>query len=177
MLMTSKTKKIGYAVAGVLLFFALIFTAFTFSFRRPCRKTVQEYALDPALAFSVIKAESRFSESAVSDAGAVGLMQLMPSTAKFVCDKNEIAFETERLKEGEYNAMLGCMYLNYLLSRFSDKETALAAYNAGEGTVSSWLKNSDYSDDGIHLKYVPYAETRNYIKKVLKYRKIYAIFD
>lgn len=175
--MTSKTKKIGYAIAGVLIFLAMIFTAFALSFRRPCRKTVQKYALDPPLAFSVIKAESGFSENAVSDAGAVGLMQLMPSTAKFVCDRNDIPFEAERLKDGDYNAMLGCIYLNYLLSRFSDKETALAAYNAGEGTVSSWLKNSAYSDDGIHLKYVPYAETRNYIKKVLKYQKIYAIFD
>ena len=177
MLMTSKTKKIGYAAAGVFLFLALIFTAFALSFRRPCRKTVQKYALDPALAFSVIKAESRFSESAVSNAGAVGLMQIMPSTAKFVCDKNEIIFEAERLKEGDYNAMLGCIYVNYLLSRFSDSGTALAAYNAGEGIVSSWLKNTEYSDDGIRLKYVPYAETRSYIKKVLKYRKIYAIFD
>lgn len=159
------------------MFLALILTAFALSFRCPCRKTVQKYALDPSLVFSVIKAESGFSENAVSSAGAVGLMQLMPSTAKFVCEKNKITFEYERLKEGNYNAMLGCIYLNYLLSRFPDKGTALAAYNAGEGTVSSWLKNSNYSDDGIHLKYVPYAETRNYIKKVLKYQKIYAIFD
>lgn len=175
--MIGRIKKIGYIAAGGLLFLALILTAFTLSFRRPCRKTVQKYALEPSLVFSVIKAESGFSKNAVSDAGAVGLMQLMPSTAKFVCEKNKIIFEPERLKEGEYNAMLGCIYLNYLLSRFPDKETALAAYNAGEGTVSSWLKNSDYSDDGIHLKYVPYSETRNYIKKVLKYQKIYAIFD
>lgn len=155
----------------------LLFSVFVLSFRRPYRKTVQQYALDSPLAFSVMKAESGFSESAVSNAGAIGLMQLMPSTAKFVCERNEIPFEAERLNEGDYNAMLGCIYLNYLLSRFSDEETALAAYNAGEGVVSSWLKNTDYSDDGIHLKYVPYKETRNYIKKVLKYRKIYAIFD
>ncbi len=175
--MTDRIKKVGCITAGGLLFLALILTAFALSFRRPCRKTVQKYALDPSLVFSVIKAESGFSENAVSSAGAVGLMQLMPSTAKFVCEKNKITFEYERLKEGNYNAMLGCIYLNYLLSRFPDKGTALAAYNAGEGTVSSWLKNSDYSDDGIHLKYVPYAETKNYIKKVLKYQKIYAIFD
>lgn len=177
MLMTKRFKKIGYVAAGILLFLALCVSLFAFSFRRPYRKTVRKYAISPPLAFSVIKAESGFSEDAKSDAGATGLMQLMPSTAKFVCERNDIPFEAERLCEGDYNVMLGCIYLNYLLSRFSDEETALAAYNAGEGTVSSWLKNTEYSDDGIHLKYVPYAETRIYIKKVLKYRKIYAIFD
>lgn len=175
--MTRRTKKIVYAAIGILLFLIFLFSVFACSFRRPCRKTVQKYAHFPALAFSVMKAESGFSKNAVSDAGAVGLMQLMPSTAKFVCERNEIPFEEERLQEGDYNAMLGCIYLNYLLSRFSDQETALAAYNAGEGTVSSWLKSGDCSDDGVHLKFIPYAETRNYIKKVLKYQKIYAIFD
>lgn len=170
-------KIIGYTIAGVLLFLALLFLAFSLSFRRPCRKTVQQYALDPALAFSVMKAESGFSEDAVSNAGAVGLMQLMPSTAQFVCERNQISFEAERLRDGDYNVMLGCIYLNYLSSRFTDTKTTLAAYNAGEGVVSSWLKNTDYSEDGVHLKYIPYEETRNYIKKVLKYQKIYAIFD
>ena len=175
--MTSRLKKIAYSAAGILLFLIVFFTVFASSFRRPCRKTVQKYASDPALVFAVIKAESGFSEDAVSSAGAVGLMQLMPSTAKFVCEQNKIPFEAERLDEGEYNVMLGCIYLDYLKTRFHDETTVLAAYNAGEGTVSSWLKNSDCSDDGVHLRYIPFAETGNYIKKVLKYRKIYAIFD
>ncbi len=176
-LMLSRTKKIGYAVAGIILFFAFIFLIFTASFRRPCRKTVQKYAQMPSLAFSIIKAESGFSEDAVSSAGAVGLMQLMPSTAKFVCEQNNIPFNAEQLNDGEYNAMLGCIYLNYLQSRFEDTETVVAAYNAGEGIVSLWLKNTEYSDDGIHLKSIPYGETKNYVKKVLRYQKIYAIFD
>lgn len=160
-----------------MLFLALCFLIFASSFRRPYRKTVQEYAKFPSLAFSVMKAESGFSEKAVSGAGAIGLMQLMPSTAKFVCEQNNITFDEKRLTEGDYNAMLGCIYLNYLLSRFTETKTALAAYNAGEGIVSTWLKNRDYSDDGITLKEIPYLETKNYIKKVLKYQKIYAIFD
>lgn len=175
--MASKIKKLGFLTAGILLLLILFFSFFALSFRRPCRETVEKYALSPALAFSVMKAESGFSKNVVSDAGAVGLMQLMPSTAKFVCDRNGIPFEKENLSDGAYNAMLGCLYLNYLLSRFDSEATALAAYNAGEGIVSTWLKNTDYSDDGIKLKYIPYSETRNYIKKVLKYQKIYAIFD
>ena len=177
MLMMRRTKKIAFAALAILFILVVSFTVFASTFRRPHRKTVLKYAASPALAFSVMKAESGFSESAVSEAGAVGLMQLMPSTAQFVSERNQIEYRAERLYEGEYNAMLGCLYLNYLSSRFPDESTMLAAYNAGEGTVSSWLKNAQYSDDGIRLKSIPYAETQRYVKKVLNYRKIYAIFD
>ena len=170
-------KKIGFAAVGIVLVLAVLFAAFASSFRRPCRKIVLEYSASPALAFAVMKAESGFSETVVSEAGAVGLMQLMPSTAQFVCEQNQIEFDADRLYEGKYNAMLGCIYLNYLMSRFVDEKTALAAYNAGEGVVRMWLKNSQYSDDGLHLQSIPYPETKRYVKKVLKYQKIYAIFD
>ena len=170
-------KKIGFTLIGITLFLTTLFVVFAASFRRPCRKTVLQYSNAPALAFSVIKAESGFSEHAVSEAGAVGLMQLMPSTAQFVCEQNQIEFDAERLQDGEYNVMLGCIYLNYLSSRFADVKTMLAAYNAGEGVVSTWLKNTQYSDDGVHLKSIPYPETKSYVKKVLNYQKIYAIFD
>ena len=177
MVMMRRMKKIELAIGGILLFLGVLFAVFALSFRRPCRKTVLQYAVSPALAYSVIKAESGFSERAMSDAGAIGLMQLMPSTAQFVCEQNQIEFDAKRLYEGDYNVMLGCLYLNYLLTRFPNEKTALAAYNAGEGIVASWLKNSEYSDDGVQLKSIPYPETNRYVKKVLNYRKIYAIFD
>ena len=175
--MTDRMKKIGFVAVGIVLLIAVLFAVFASSFRRPYRKTVLEYSASPALAFAVMKAESGFSEKAVSEAGAVGLMQLMPSTAEFVCRQNQINFDAKRLYEGEYNVMLGCIYLNYLTSRFADEKTALAAYNAGEGIVATWLKNQEYSDDGLHLKSIPYPETKRYVKKVLNYQKIYAIFD
>ena len=176
-LMTDRMKKIGFAAVGMVLLLAVLFAAFASAFRRPCRKTVLEYSDTPALVFAVMKAESGFREKAVSEAGAVGLMQLMPATAQFVCEQNQMVFDAKRLYEGEYNVMLGCIYLDYLLSRFADVKTALAAYNAGEGVVRSWLKNTQYSDDGLHLQSIPYPETNNYVKKVLKYQKIYTIFD
>ena len=175
--MTNAWKKIGLPVLITLSVILIAFCTFALSFRRPCRKIISKYSASPSLVFSIIKAESGFSEDAVSSAGAVGLMQLMPSTAKFVCEQNNIPFNAEQLNDGEYNAMLGCIYLNYLQSRFEDTETVVAAYNAGEGIVSLWLKNTEYSDDGIHLKSIPYGETKNYVKKVLRYQKIYAIFD
>ncbi len=171
-------KRTLYGVLIVALAIFLLFGLFAYAYRRPYRKTVLKYSSCPALAFSVMKAESGFSETAQSEAGAVGLMQLMPGTAKFVCERVGVRYDESRLTEGEYNAMLGCTYLDYLLTRFQNAEkTALAAYNAGEGVVSMWLKNKEYSNDGINLTFIPYSETREYVKKVLKYQKIYSIFD
>ena len=85
-------------------------------------------------------------------------------------------FVPAELYRGEFNVKIGCLYLNYLLSRFRDEETALAAYNAGEGKVSEWLRNSKYSKDGISLSHIPYRETEEYIKKVKKFRKFYNFF-
>ena len=102
-------------------------------------------------------------------------MQILPSTAEFVCEMNGLEFSPDKLNEGDYNVTIGCLYLNYLLKRFTVTETALCAYNAGEGTVSEWLSESAYSADGLTLKQIPYAETRSYIKKITKFRKIYEI--
>lgn len=149
--------------------------AIRLSYRRPYREIVAESGVEEGLVFAVMKAESGFRESAVSEAGAVGLMQLLPATADFVCRKNGLSFVPERLSEGSYNVRLGCLYLRYLLERFPE-ETALAAYNAGEGTVTKWLKNSEFTDDGVSLSRIPYPETARYVKKVEKYRKNYLFF-
>ena len=167
-------------VTAAILFAALFVLILFFSVRglafpRPCR-TVAESTPDPYLIYAVMKAESGFDEKAVSAAGAVGIMQLMPSTAEFIAKLNGIEFQAERLKEAEYNAMLGSLYLEYLSERFPITSTVLAAYNAGEGTVAQWLNDSSISPDGLNLTKIPYPETARYIKKVEKFRKIYAFF-
>ena len=136
---------------------------------------MKNYDIEPDIVYSLMKTESGFRENAKSSAGAVGIMQIKPSTAQFICERTNIPFETERLYEGEYNVSLGCAYLLYLSERFGDIKTVLSAYNAGEGSVSKWLEDKRYSDDGIHLKEIPYSETRNYVKKIDRYRKIYKI--
>lgn len=165
---------------SIVLFFMLFPIAFRcgieLSYPRPYRETVSQSGLDPHLVYAVMKAESGFDERALSAAGAVGLMQLKPSTAEFICNRAKIAYEKDMLRIGEYNVKVGCLYLLYLLERFPAEETAIAAYNAGEGTVSAWLKNPKYSEDGRILKEIPYSETRNYLKKILKFRKIYDFF-
>ncbi len=169
-------KKICIALSAILFFLFLIAIFVRIRFPRPNYQAVKESGLPVSLVYSVIKAESNFQEDALSPVGAVGLMQLMPATAQFICDLEGIEYRVERLKEGEYNLRLGCAYLRYLFSRFSVEETVLAAYNAGEGVVSLWLKREEFSNDGRTLNVIPYEETSAYVKKIKKFRKIYIFF-
>jgi len=158
---------------SVILFSALILAGLKIGFPRPYFYTVSESGLDVSLVYSVMKAESGFREDAKSRAGAVGLMQLMPSTAAFICELENVDFSMEKLTCGEYNVTIGCLYLRYLLNKFSVAKTAVAAYNAGEGVVQTWLNNGAYSSDGVHLNVIPYPETSRYVKKIFKFQKIY----
>lgn len=164
-------------IAAAVLLIVILMLVLRFAVRaaypRPYRRTVLKSGLDETLVYAVMKAESGFREDAESKAGAVGLMQLMPATAEFICTLSGVTYEAERLTEGEYNAALGCSYLSYLLARFGCEETALCAYNAGEGTVREWLKNADYSRDGKYLDKIPFPETAEYVKKVEHYKRFY----
>ena len=148
------------------------------SYPRPYAEVVRESGVPAALAYAVMKAESNFDESAVSRAGAVGIMQVRPSTAEFICRKRGLEFHGERLFDGTYNVRIGCMYLAYLLSLFSDDTAAICAYNAGMGNVTSWLENPEYSSDGVTLNVIPFGETQEYLKRVIAnrdmYRRLYA---
>lgn len=163
-------------LSAVLLCILVVYFSVRAAFPRPYADIVKESGLDPALVYSVMKAESGFREGAESAAGAVGIMQIKPSTAEYICAREKIAFEAEKLKDGAYNTALGCRYLAYLMERFPVRETALAAYNAGEGTVARWLADRMYSSDGITLDEIPYAETRGYVKKIKKFMKIYRFY-
>lgn len=135
--------------------------------------------LDPALVYSVIKAESSFNPDAQSHAGAIGLMQLTPDTFDWVQTKlkSEKKYTQADLYTPEINIRYGCKLLAILLEKYSKAETALGAYNAGIGTVNGWLKDSDISKDGVTLDTIPYGETKNYVDAVLKnydnYKKLY----
>ena len=143
------------------------------------REAVSFYAaetdLSPSLVFAVICTESGFRPDAVSKKGAVGLMQLLPATAQFVAGKYGFDYLENYLTDPEYNIRSGCYYLRYLFNRFSEEQTVLAAYNAGEGRVREWLKEQNCD----RLKQIPYPETAAYVEKVKKiekrYKKIYSI--
>lgn len=134
----------------------------------------QKYDISPYLIFSVIKAESNFNKNAKSSAGAIGLMQIVPSTASYVAHIFNIPFSNaDELYEPQKNIELGSAYLKYLSTKFSTTDTILSAYNAGETITRSWLNDTNYSLDKITLYNIPYKETKNYIKKINKNIKIY----
>ena len=115
---------------------------------------------------AMIRVESNFDPDVISPAGAVGLMQLMPTTAEWCCGHMGIAYDQNRLQEAEYNAMIGCWYLRYLLDRF-ELDWAIVAYNAGDGKVREWIKQ------GLRPDEVPYKESREYVVKVKEWEKKY----
>ena len=142
-------------------------------FPYPYRKEIEAGSCDPLLTIAVIRAESGFRANAVSGAGAVGLMQLMPETAEYVRAMH--GYAKGELTDPAYNILLGSAYLSYLLGKYRDIDTALAAYNAGEGRVSLWLRDEAYSQDGKTILSPPFPETNGYLKKVKKNFKIYRI--
>ncbi|MBP5466362.1 MAG: lytic transglycosylase domain-containing protein [Clostridia bacterium] len=134
-----------------------------------------KYNLDAAFLFGVVKTESGFNANAVSGKGAVGLMQITPSTAEYIAKRRKIS--EYDLLDAATNLDFGAYYLKYLSEKFYGITEVAAAYNAGEGTVRKWLKNEEYSPDGCTLETIPYAETSAYVEKIRKslkrYRKLY----
>jgi soluble lytic murein transglycosylase len=134
------------------------------------RGHARNYHLEPALLAAVIYQESKFNSDARSKSGAIGLMQLLPSTAHGIAlHTGGSKFRTADLYNPELNVRYGAWYLRHLLDKYHGERTALAAYNAGQQNVDTWIANGQ----GIR-----FAETRAYVDKVesLKrtYRKIYA---
>lgn len=132
-----------------------------------------EYGVSPELVAGVIRAESSWNEKAKSKAPAMGLMQLTDETFKYIQKKLDEQLPSEQIYDPETNIKYGTYYLSMLGKSFSDERSVLAAYNAGPNKVSSWLKKSDYSDDGVRLKKIPYAETEKYVDKTSLYKKLY----
>jgi soluble lytic murein transglycosylase len=128
----------------------------------------QESGIEGGLIASVVNVESRFNEKALSNKGAIGIMQVLPSTAEWVAQKYKIEYEKDKLFDGGYNIKIGSLYLAYLIDYFQDEKLGVCAYNAGQGNVSNWLKDPNLSKDGSHLDKVPFAETRDYVAKVYK---------
>lgn len=142
------------------------------SYRELVEKYSKEYSVPAELIFAVIKVESDFTPDAKSSQGAIGLMQVLPTTYEYVAELlGERAF-TPLLYDPETNIKYGTYYLQYLYSRFGSWERALAAYNWGEGNLKNYIDENGY-DDGDYTR-LPSKETRNYVGRVLDYREKYA---
>lgn len=125
----------------------------------------RNYSLDGALLAAVIYQESKFRSSARSKAGAVGLMQLLPSTAEAIAERTGGTRFTEAdLLDPEINVRYGAWYLRHLLDKYHDERLALAAYNAGQTNVDGWIS----AGSGIR-----FPETRAYVDRVEGLKRLY----
>ena len=150
----------------------------------PYRTTVESYSarwkVDKFLAIAVMKVESNFSEAAHSQSGAVGLMQIMPETAAWIAyslgeNSDEIAADIKNLRDPDTNIRYGTWYLAELEDEFHGNDVlALAAYNAGRGNVREWMEQNHWSENFSDIDKIPYAETRDYVKRVLHCREKYS---
>jgi soluble lytic murein transglycosylase len=140
------------------------------------RQQSREKGLDPALVAAVIYAESHFRDGQTSRAGALGLMQITPETARYIARKSGgTAFVVGDLATPQVNIAYGTYYLRYLLSRYDGKEAfALAAYNAGEGNVDRWIASARAHDRALTIDAIPYSETRAYVTRVQDAKHEYA---
>jgi tetratricopeptide (TPR) repeat protein len=134
-----------------------------------------QYKLSPYLVLGLMRQESAFNKKVVSSARAIGLMQLLPTTAKRVArSMGEKSPGQEDLKKPEVNIKLGVKYLSGLLNNFEDNIIfALASYNAGPGKVKQWMRIRSHLRPLEFMESIPYKETRNYVKKVLRNYVIY----
>ena len=154
-------------------FFSIIYPQ---KYTEQVEKNAKEFDVDEALIYAVIRTESGFREDVESSAGAVGLMQLMPSTFDWLQESldGEITYSSDALKDPDINIRYGTYLLSVLLKQYdNDVDTAVAAYNAGTTTVDGWLQDSSCSPDGKTLTNIPYEETATYVQRVEESREIY----
>jgi soluble lytic murein transglycosylase len=129
------------------------------------RGHAENYRLDPALLAAVIYQESKFRPRVKSESGAIGLMQLLPDTAKGIAvHTGGSRFRVDDLYDPELNVRYGSWYLRHLLDKYDDEPTALAAYNAGQQNVDEWRR------DG---RGIAFSETRHYVDRVEDLKTLY----
>jgi soluble lytic murein transglycosylase len=166
------------ALAGVLALVGLTFATlqvakpgwwerlwYPLRYEQIVRGHARNYHLDPALLAALIYQESKFKADARSNSGALGLMQLLPATARGIAvHTGGTRFRTSDLYDPEINVRYGSWYLRHLIEKYGDERTALAAYNAGQDNVDRWRA------DGGGIRF---SETRAYVHRVEELKRIY----
>ena len=150
----------------------------------PTLDTPENLPIPRALALSITRQESEFDNFAKSSSGAMGLMQLLPATAKETAQKNGLGFSAQQLYEPAYNVTLGSIYLRHLVDVYDGRiPMAVAAYNAGAGNVHKWVQKFGNPQNNVGknnidamvdwIENIPFYETRNYVQRVMENLQIY----
>jgi soluble lytic murein transglycosylase len=138
---------------------------------------------DWTMIHAIARQESQFDRAAISHAGARGLMQLMPGTARDQAGKLGLAYNAAALTtDTDYNIMVGSTYFRHIYDIYGSYPLAVAAYNAGPGNVNKWLRaNGDPRSGGVDMldwiEAIPIYETRNYVQRVLENAVVYDLMN
>jgi soluble lytic murein transglycosylase len=138
-----------------------------------------ELAVERPLVLAVARQESEFDPRATSPSGAMGLIQLMPRTAKETAKKIDLRFDKKRLFEPDYNLRIGSKYLSRMIESYDGSYVmAIAAYNAGPGNVKKWVRHigtpgNDFNNAINWIEKIPFYETRNYVQRVMENLQVY----
>lgn len=149
--------------------------AYPIKYAEYVEKYASENRIDKYMVYAIIKTESNFKTDVKSESNAIGLMQLLETTAVERANSiDEKDITEEDLYEPETNIKLGTDYYAYLLNHYAGNNVlALVAYNAGMGNVDTWVKEGVIEADGSDIENIPYRETNNYVRKILRDYKMY----
>jgi soluble lytic murein transglycosylase len=139
------------------------------------RSRAAPHELDPYLVAGLIRQESEFDPKAVSRAGAMGLMQVMPAVGRELARRLGVSgYATSRLHEPDISLRFGTFHLKEALDEFQNNlELTLAAYNAGPSRARTWVTWGDFREPGELVETIPFTETRGYVQSVLRNREMY----
>lgn len=176
----TKASKPIFALLGLRIIIVVVIGAIFFSglpnritypklYWQEARQYAEAFGVDPYLVMALIKVESNFRPGAKSKSGALGLMQIMPDTGRWAAGMlNTDNYYDARLLVPEFNIMIGSWYITHLLAAYNEPAIALAAYNAGRGNVDRWLADGTWSGAADSASDVPFRETEDFIKRVMK---------
>lgn len=158
------------------------FVQMRFVYMWPYQQEILEYSdknkIDPFLIAAIIKNESGFDQKAVSDAGAVGLMQIMPETGRWIAEQMGIdGYTDDALYLSRTNIRMGCWYVGELEHEFKENLTLIMiAYNAGRGQTKQWMQENNWDYNFNRIEEIPFPDTRVYVNKVLQDRDKYYLY-
>ncbi len=166
-------------IAALILFVYLPYSvknnSFPLKYTEEVERYCAEFDVDEAFVYAVIKVESNFDPSASSDAGAIGLMQIIEDSFDWVKKKlgtDDLIFED--MYTPEYSIRFGCYMLDYLYEKYGSVELAAAAYHSGMTTVDEWIEQGIIDPENVDVDKIEGSKTQYYVKKILRAYKKYA---
>jgi soluble lytic murein transglycosylase len=148
-------------------------TLYPLPYEAALRREAARNDFDPMIAAGLIRQESTFQADVVSHANAVGLMQVLPKTAKLLAKQLKVRYVKTKLFEPDYNLQLGMLYIAGLLRLTGAPEYALAAFNAGEDRIAAWRAERNYEEIAELVESIPFTETHDYVQIVLRNAEVY----